>query len=254
MRQAFTNFLQVMQSVSNPMPLLLDRAGLMRKPYVVQTVDGLKCQLRPSQSDRYIFFEMLVERLHMARGQRLSAGNAVLDVGANIGCFSMLAAQLVGPSGKVVAIEPEPGNFECLSDNVHRNGFKNVSLIPAALGGKSGTIQLRTGAKASFSSTLPRVDHRELSETVREVPLMTVEQVLNQSGIDRCHLMKVDCEGAEYDIFLNMPEAVAKRIDQISLETHYIDGHRPPEMVDRLKQLGYSVYVDSSLVLGSRLR
>ena len=67
-------------------------------------------------------------------------GDIVLDAGANIGAFTLLAAARVGSAGLVVAVEPEPGNFEALRRNVEANGLRNVALVRRALLDEAGKI------------------------------------------------------------------------------------------------------------------
>lgn len=252
MANHLAHLLNVLYRVQNPLPLLLDRVGLARQPYVVRTWDGLACELRPHESDRYIFFEILVERLHLASGQSLATGARVVDIGANIGCFSILAGHLVGPTGRVIAVEPERSNYESLLRNINRNSVSNVTPRRLAVGATRGSAFLRLGLKASFSSILTRVDERYLKSEVQEVPMGTLEQIFDEANIDRCDLLKVDCEGGEYDIFLNLPPRVAKRIDQISLETHHVDGRHPDEIVSTLRRLDFRVRTDSGLVYAWR--
>ena len=69
-------------------------------------------------------------------------GDVVLDLGANIGYFTLLAARLVGESGRVYAFEPEPMNFEYLKKNIAVNGYKNVLAYQKGVSGASGTAKL----------------------------------------------------------------------------------------------------------------
>jgi FkbM family methyltransferase len=74
--------------------------------------------------------------------QHVRRGDVVLDVGANIGYYSLLFARLVGPEGKVFAFEPDPTNFGLLTRNVRRNGYANVVAVPAAVGDRTGKLRL----------------------------------------------------------------------------------------------------------------
>ena len=70
---------------------------------------------------------------------------------------------------------------------------------------------------------------------------MTLAQLLDGAGVDRCDLLKLDCEGAEYEILETMGPEVAGRIDQITMEVHRIEGRSIPQLVGHLRRLGFAV-------------
>ena len=72
----------------------------------------------------------------------INKGDVVLDVGANVGYFTLIFARLVGPNGKVYAFEPDPDNFALLKKNVEMNGYKNVVLVQNAVSDKIEDVQL----------------------------------------------------------------------------------------------------------------
>ena len=72
----------------------------------------------------------------------IKEGNVVVDIGANIGYFTLIFSRLVGRKGEVFAFEPEPNNFNLLKKNIEINDYKNVNLINKAVSNKSGKIEL----------------------------------------------------------------------------------------------------------------
>jgi hypothetical protein len=74
--------------------------------------------------------------------EKIKKGDVVLDIGANIGYYTLIFAKLVGEEGKVFAFEPEPTNFSLLEKNVEINGYKNVVLIQKAVSNETGKIRL----------------------------------------------------------------------------------------------------------------
>ena len=83
----------------------------------------------------------------------LRPGQTFVDIGANIGWFSLLAASLVGPAGKVVAVEPNPWNVALLGQSVKENGFDNIEILAVALAEEAGAVALETdGSNGQASS------------------------------------------------------------------------------------------------------
>ncbi len=129
----------------------------------------------------------------------LSAGDTLIDVGANIGWYSILGALRVGVKGAVHAIEPDPVNYEQLLLNVALNGLSQVSVRRAAVGRRRGFGSL-------YRSPDNFGDHRtyagaadEYTETIR-VPLITLDDYVSKRSIRSLDLLKIDTQGAEADI------------------------------------------------------
>jgi FkbM family methyltransferase len=243
---ALADFGRVVRSVENPLPLLLDRANLRRRSYILRTRDGLAMEIRPQRGDRYTFYETLIRNCYLTQGQRLHPGDTVIDIGANIGCFSVLAARAVGPTGRVLAVEPEEANFESLRRNIRLNRCENVDARRLAIGDSSGTVDLHVGGTALFSSIYSEVGGTKAEApthatgaSVQRVPMSTLEALMDDAGVERCNYLKVDCEGAEHDIFREMDEHTAGRIEQITMEVHHVRGGDPQALRPLLTRLGF---------------
>jgi FkbM family methyltransferase len=125
--------------------------------------------------------------------REIEAGDVVLDIGANIGYYTLIFAKCVGRRGHVVAFEPEPGNFALLQENVVANGYRNVSLFRLAVSDRAGRARLYLDADNAGDSRMydshdgrPSVD----IETVR------LDDHLG-SSLGRIDLVKMDIQGAE---------------------------------------------------------
>jgi FkbM family methyltransferase len=256
---ALADFANVLRYVKNPLPLLLDRANLRKRSYIVRTRNGVAMEIRPRHGDRYTFYETLVMNSYLRQGQHLRPGDTVIDIGANIGCFSVLAARAVGPTGRVLAVEPEQSTFESLRRNVRLNRCENIDARRLAIGGSSGEAELHVGVKMLFNSIYAQVGgvkegapaHGTGSELQR-VPMSTLENLMDDAEVERCDYLKIDCEGAEFDIFREMDERTANRIDQITMEIHRIPGGEPEALRSRLTDLGFQQEFASSLVYAWR--
>ena len=125
----------------------------------------------------------------------VSPGMVVVDAGANCGIYTVAAARLVGPSGRVFSFEPGSQAFSLLRKNIEINQFQNVRAYRAALCDKNGKARLYHDeqGQTSFSLGYPKNTRAEFEE----VTTRTLESVLEEEAVDRVGLIKLDVEGAE---------------------------------------------------------
>ena len=175
---------------------------------------------------------------------RLRPGDHVLDLGANIGYFSMLSASLVGPGGSVIAVEPNPSNARLLEASRRANGFDNVLVVQVAAGLSPGLLVLNRSHSNGTTSVVPG-DVASLldAETVGCVRADTVVPPNR-----RISLIKADVEGAEY-LALGGCTATIRR-DRPLIVTEFspslmpgISGISGPAYLDWLVGLGYRLGV-----------
>jgi len=150
----------------------------------------------------------------------LPSGGVFIDLGANEGYFSVLASGIAGPSGKVIAVEPQSRLQSVIQANLNLNQCKNVRLIRAVVSAASGTAtlelasEMNTGGSSLFKNTA-------YSVKTESVQSLTLAELLDLTGVGACDLMKVDVEGAEYDIFMGSESILLTgRIKNIALEIH----------------------------------
>jgi FkbM family methyltransferase len=244
-------FIRLLRRTRNPLPIFLDYVGMQKRPYLVRTRDRLVCEIRPGSSDRYVFYEVLVRNDYLRQGQTINRGGTVIDVGANIGCFSMLAAKRVGPTGRVIAAEPAEAAYGQLCRNLALNAVSNVTPIRAAVGAKDGKARFHVHGISTLSSLHDTVDGHETGARIVEVQVVSLETLFETTGVEYCDYMKIDCEGEEYAILDSMTPALASRIGQITLEVHHIADHEPADIHERLVALGFEI-VPGQLLYGRR--
>jgi FkbM family methyltransferase len=120
----------------------------------------------------------------------------ILDIGANIGYFTLLAARYVPEGGRVVAVEPDRRNADLLSESVALNGYVNVDIERIAIGDASGSATIfrdrrNRGGTSLFASNIAE----PLGSDV--VPMTTVDQLVEEKSLERVDLIKIDVQGAE---------------------------------------------------------
>ncbi|MFH0851953.1 MAG: FkbM family methyltransferase [Candidatus Peregrinibacteria bacterium] len=163
------------------------------------------------------------------------ANGIVVDIGANIGAFTVLAAQR---SKRVIAFEPLQETARILKQNT-RN-LRNVSIFPFAIAGSEGTRTLSFGRhKPGKASIVLRRGPEQ--ENIRTIAL---QQVFDLCGVSRIDLLKIDVEGAEYEILLSSPPEVLRRINAITMEFHdFLPPQHHSTLVHLLQKEGFAVTV-----------
>lgn len=127
----------------------------------------------------------------------LGKGARVVDVGANIGFFTLLSAKISGPEGVVLSFEPEPASFSLLSRSVKENGFSNIKLYQQCVSNVDGTRILH------LSVTRHKGLHsiaRDLGGSKIVIPSKRLDTIAKELKLDRIDLLKVDAEGSEPDV------------------------------------------------------
>jgi FkbM family methyltransferase len=180
----------------------------------------------------------------------LGPGMTFVDVGANWGYFTLLGAHLVGAAGRVVSIEADPRACRALRANVDRNALKAVSVVGAAAADKPGSLVLRSyGAEsndsANFGVTL--ATHTAAGDLSFEIQTMPLDAILDDAGVERVDLLKMDIEGAEERALQGLQRRLdAGSIDRIILELHPAhlreQGSRAEAVVERVRACGYRAW------------
>jgi FkbM family methyltransferase len=134
----------------------------------------------------------------------LSPGDLCVDVGANIGYNSLLAARLVGPAGHVYALEPSPGTYEALVRNIELNIASNVTALRVAAGATNGEVLLDDrpdgqSVRSSVSAEGERTPGGSVT-TKMSVPVQTVASLIRTSDLPKLRLIKIDVEGFELEV------------------------------------------------------
>jgi len=154
----------------------------------------------------------------------------IIDIGANIGDSAIYFA-LKGAK-KIIALEPFPKNFNSAKKNIELNNLSDkIELQLAGCSSKTGEMIVNSIEGSSQSSL------RESSEG-KNIPLLTLENIIKTNKIESA-LLKMDCEGCEYDSILNSSEDILKKFSHIQLEYHY--GYK--NIKNKLEKCGFEVSI-----------
>jgi len=204
-------------------PKMLSSGTYLVKPY------GFYVYARGKTDDLYNAVPKREKDVHDVIINLLRNGDVFVDVGANIGYYTILASKIVGDRGKVISIEPIPNTFKILKYNVFKvNALKNVKLIENAAWFEKDTIKfsLPTGYYGIASAVQNYKD-----EEVK-VDAVTSDDLLRP--FDSVRLMKIDAEGSEYEVLLGASKTL-DRTDYVVLEI----SRRTKECLKILKSKGF---------------
>ncbi|MCH2133726.1 MAG: FkbM family methyltransferase [Phycisphaerales bacterium] len=182
-----------------------------------------------------------------ARGiclERLKPGMVFLDIGSHVGLYALPAARAVGPTGRVVAFEPHPGNRALLQENVQRNGLDNVTIVPAAVSDQAGNMELQV-------SPFNTGDHRLYRGRGNRgggvpTPVVSIDEWCRAEGIEQVDMVKIDVQGAEAKVLEGMRGVIASSGD-MSIILEYSPWMlreaeaTPIDVLDQLVEAGFSL-------------
>jgi FkbM family methyltransferase len=174
----------------------------------------------------------------------LKPGMVYFDVGANVGFFAVIAARLLGPSGRVVCFEPLPANARQIEYNANLNGFSNIAARCEALGGSNRTDVFNTSVEPTWGmlSTVGKPPEQPLGQI--EVHVRTLDSLCIPGGLPYPDLVQVDIEGAEAEFLEGARETLTTSRPILVIELHRTND----AVTNILDRYGY-VYA----VLGSAL-
>lgn len=169
-------------------------------------------------------------------------GDTVLDVGANMGITVLRGADRVGPSGRVIGLEPDPSNFAKLSANVERAGRPNVQLFNVGAADKKGTLYLRVRDPHNVGmNTLVAAP----GEDTVEVPVTTLDELVETLALRSVDVVKMDIEGSEAWALAGATKTLRKfrprlfvELDDSALKAH---GSSGASLFEAIRSLDYRI-------------
>lgn len=167
----------------------------------------------------------------------LADDQLIVDVGASVGTFSVFAASRA-PAARVIAYEPVLQSYERLLVQVSQKGLDGrVKCQRAAIGGSHARRTLKVATDSVRSSFFTHMIGSPLAE--QEVLTVPLESVVAEAKNQRISLLKMDCEGAEWEALDSVSDSALQQIERVSLEYHLMPGRDPDELVKRLMLAGF---------------
>jgi len=208
---------EAIKKIKNWPLYFLDFLFLVPKKHIVYYLrNGYKYLVRARTGDRGIMTTICLVDEYKMNQLFLSKDSIVIDIGANIGIFSVAVSSC---AGKVFAFEPVKDNFDLLIENIKLNKLIG-KIIPFnyAVSDKNEKLKI-------YLFSYNRGSHSIYAKGKRfeEVKAITLREVFDDNKIDKCDLLKIDAEGCEYKILFGLPDNYFYKIKRIYLECHNLN-------------------------------
>ena len=194
---------------------------------IFKTKTGLRIKIRVRSTDLMALTNVWMINEYDVEDFEINTNDTVIDIGAHIGLFSLLVSQLC-KTGKILSFEPVSENFDLLVSNLKLNHIKNILPFNMAVSKNSGRLDLFLNNDQSAHSIFSKS-----SESI-SVESTSLQKIFEENKISSCKLLKLDCEGAEYEIIDSLPSEYLDKIQNIVMEYHSAD--TKPELVKNLIQ------------------
>lgn len=219
---------------------------------VVKTVFGAKIGIRfpDTIQTKLFYFGIWEPQLTNFISSRLKKGDHFVDVGANIGYFSLLASTLVGNEGKVFAIEASPTIFELLNRNIQLNEFANIRTFNLAASDSHGSLNLYMAPDENIghSTTVASIAETDGHKLEAVVPAMPLPNIIGEENLLNARIIKIDVEGAEISVI----HGINRLLKKFSEHTEWVieltpDGTKSKnieilQLIDGFRNAGYHLY------------
>ena len=241
-----TSAVNLLRAVRDPLSVVTLFGGLGGEESVVELRSGERFIIR-TPMDLWLIKESVVDQQYEHPRAPLEDGLTVIDVGAGLGDFAIHVARRF-PASRVLAVEPFPPSIEFLQRNIQLNSLTNVAVWPGALTGVRGKalMDLR-GGEPAFHTTAkvpPSLRKSDCAGSSTMVQTTTLDDLAADAGFDRVDFLKMDCEGAEFEVFFSTESSTLSKVGRICVEFHDgWTGYRHMELTEFLTNEGFSVEV-----------
>lgn len=208
------------------------RTKIQNKEVIIKTI---------SDADNSVFEEIFTDREYNILDEKIKdAASLIVDIGAHIGCFSVYAS-ILNPKTKILAFEPDENNYKLLKENLQLNNAKNVQSKNLAVTSKEEVRIINVSEDShnhSFYNTENKISERKIQTT-------TLQKILKNDA--RVDVVKIDCEGSEFEILRNLSEEDFEKIKTIYIEFHEFDeSMRRSELKTILEKNGFQTRISES--------
>lgn len=159
--------------------------------------------------DIIVFREIFIEKSY-EKEFIVKKGDVILDIGASIGWYSCKMSDLVGETGKIIAIEPNPDNFYYLKKNIEKNNLKNIIPLNIGVWSSKRKMNLTSNKYGSLLEYLQKSDDLKYCQSKINVELNTIDNIVLDLKLEKINLIKMDIEGAEIEAIKGAKNALTR--------------------------------------------
>mgnify|MGYP000852555253 CR=1 FL=1 len=208
------------------------------KETVLKLDDGASFKLR-NKFDLWVVKETYLDEDYRIDDDLIAENPTIIDIGAYIGDYAIWAAKKYLNS-KVYAIEPVKENYDLVLENIENSSLSNIKPYRLALHSSETEQYLKT-KNISLSQSFIAQNEESMDE---KSPSMSLKNFMKVENIKKCHILKMDCEGSEYDILLNSEITFLKeKFDNIILEYHTHPEYSYKDLVKHLESADFEVEI-----------
>jgi FkbM family methyltransferase len=195
---------------------------------ILETKTNKKIKIRSNTTDFMALANVWLLEDYKIKKFEINSNDVIIDIGAHIGIFTIYASQFCN-NGKIYSFEPVKENYDLLLNNIKLNHSEQVKPFNLAVSNTNDVVTIYINDDKAAHSIFPS------SESSIKVKSITLQNIFEENNINHCNFLKLDCEGAEYEILCNLPAKYFKEIDKIVMECHFVD--KKPELIGDLKQI-----------------
>ena len=221
--------------------------GIENRTYCKRLANDFYMRVNPSEhiQQQLFWYGHYEQELGALIKKILKPGDIFLDIGANIGYFSLLAAKHE-PTARIISFEPVSTVFKMLEENISRNDAKNVEALNAGVGEKKEEREIYLSGEDNIGMSSFQKPGNYSGKTER-VKVITVDEWFKSSGLAKVDLIKLDVEGSELAAVKGMTMTLQNFkppvIIEINPDTLLLFGHKPADIFNYFGQLNFSGFL-----------
>jgi len=211
------------------------------------TKKNLIIKLRTKSTDFLTFVNIWIFDEYLKNKIDIKNNDVIIDIGGHIGLFALYASQFC-KKGQIYSYEPVIENYNLFIKNVKNNNLTNIKVFNTAVSKSNDKIDLFLNDDQAAHSIFTK------SKNINEVNSITLQNIFEKNKIKNCDLLKIDCEGAEYEILENLPIKYLEKIQKIIIECHFVKTKQDffNDLKTNLKQQNFELVekeLDNELVI-----
>jgi FkbM family methyltransferase len=204
---------------------------------IFETKKGTKMKIRVNSTDLMALINVWAVEEYSKKEFEIKNDDSIIDIGGHIGLFSLYVAEKC-KSGKIFTFEPIKENFDLLKENIKINNIKNIFPKNIAVSNNNSSITIFLSDDQSGHGMYKK------TSKARNIKSTNLEEIYLENKIPNCNLLKIDAEGAEFEILEKIDENMFKKIENIIFEYHKFEKNsndRLENIIKKLKMNGFKI-------------